>query len=447
MGGNEMHALMAELYLLPRSLTGEGVRRTLARLRAELPLEIREVPSGTRVFDWTVPPEWNIRDAYIKDGLGRRLVDFRESNLHVVSYSLPVDRRMPLQELLPQLHTLPEHPDWIPYRTSYYRETWGFCLSQRRLEALEDGEYEVRIDSTLEPGSLTYGELFLEGRSDEDVLISCHCCHPSLANDNLSGIAVAVALARALRDRKTRYGYRFVFAPATIGPIVWMATQPDSAARVRHGLVLACLGDPGASTYKRSRRGDALIDRAAEHVLASSGQPYRIDDFVPYGYDERQYCSPGFDLPVGRLTRTPNGEYPEYHSSADDLSLVTAAALEDSLTKCLAIVDILEHDGCYRNLSPYGEPQLGRRGLYEGLAGRAELPGYEMALLWVLNQSDGSQSLLDIATRARLPFETIRSAAGRLQEAGLLAAVAAPDHQASLNPSGSAGPHREEPLL
>jgi aminopeptidase-like protein len=421
--GDVMHALIRELYPICRSITGDGVRQTLERLKADVPLSVREVASGTEVLDWTVPAEWNIRDAYIRNSQGERVVDFREHSLHVMSYSVPVHTRMSLEELVPHLHTLPDRPDWIPYRTSYYREAWGFCLTERQKQRLSEGTYEVCIDSTLAPGSLTYGELLIEGASRDEVLISVHCCHPSLANDNLSGVALAVALAKHLKARRNRYSYRFVFVPASIGPIVWLAENPNASTAIRHGLVLACVGDAGNVTYKRSQQGNAEVDRAAAHVLKLSGAPHRIDDFVPYGYDERQYCSPGFDLPVGRLTRTPNGEFPEYHTSADDPEFVKPESLADSLAVCISILDVLERNCRYVNLAPYGEPQLGRRGLYRGLAGGNALPASELALLWVLNQSDGTRSLLDIAERAGMAFDAIADAADRLEQAGLLRTV------------------------
>ena len=417
--GAAMHALISELYPVCRSITGEGLRETLRRLQKLVPLELREVPSGTHVFDWTVPKEWNIRDAWVADAQGDRVIDFRRHNLHVVNYSVPVRRRMTLADLRPHLHTLPDHPDWIPYRTSYYAEAWGFCLTHRALESLPEGEYEVCIDATLEPGHLTYGELFLPGTTTDEILFSCHSCHPSLANDNLAGTAVAVWLARHLAAMPRRHGMRFLFIPGTIGSITWLARNEATVGRVRHGLVLSCLGDPGRPTYKRSRRGDALVDRAAAHVLRHGGE-HELLDFVPYGYDERQYCSPGFDLSVGCLTRTPNGRFQEYHTSADDLDFVCAEALEDSLARALGIVEVLEHDAAYTNLSPKGEPQLGRRGLYRNTGGSTP-PGFEMALLWVLNYSDSCHTLLDIADRAGLPFGLIRQAVGTLRGAGLLA--------------------------
>ena len=359
-----MHELIRELYPICRSITGDGVRETLAIVGRNVSLDLTEVPSGTDVLDWTVPREWNIRDAWIKDGDGKRVVDFRESNLHVVSYSTPVHATMRRDELDSHLHSLPDRPDWVPYRTSYYNETWGFCLSENQRKALNDDEYEVCIDSDLSNGHLTYGECIVPGASGREVLISSHVCHPSLCNDNLAGIAIAVHLARHLQDLALRYTYRFVFAPGTIGAITWLARNPDVTARVDHGLVLTCAGDPAPFTYKRSRRGDAQIDRAAAHVLDHLGPGNTVVDFHPYGYDERQYCSPGFDLGVGCLMRSHHGQFPEYHTSADNLDFVHPDALAGTLEACLRIVDVLEHDGHYRNLSPYGEPMLGRRGLY-----------------------------------------------------------------------------------
>ena len=394
--GRQMHSLAAELYPIPRSLTGDGVRRTLATLGKLIPLQIHEVPTGTPVLDWTIPKEWNIREACIRDPSGRRVVDFEDSNLHVLGYSVPVSSRMPLGELKEHIFTLPDHPEWIPYRTSYYSEAWGFCMSHRQLEELPPGQYEVHIASTLEDGSLTYGECYLEGQTSDEVLVSCHVCHPSLANDNLSGIVVATELARLAASATRRHSYRFLFVPGTIGSITWLARNEERTAAIKHGLVLTCVGDPGHSTYKRSRRGNADIDRATEHVLAHSG-PHAIQDFFPYGYDERQYCSPGFDLPVGCLMRTPHGAFPEYHTSADDLALIRPEHLADTLAKVLSVFDVLERNATYLNLRPKGEPQLGRRGLYGAIGGHADRRTEELAMLWVLNQSDGSRSLLDIA--------------------------------------------------
>ena len=352
------------------------------------------------------------------------MIDFRDSNLHIVSYSVPIRARIPLSQLRERLHSLPEFPDWIPYRTAYYSDSWGFCLSKTTLDGFEDGEYEVVIDSTLEDGSLTYGEYFLQGESSEEFLISCHCCHPSLCNDNLSGISLAAALAREISGWKRRYSYRFLFIPGTIGSIAWLAQNQESLSSIRHGFVVACVGDPGPSCYKKSRRGDAEIDRAVLHVLRHSGEDYRIAEFSPYGYDERQYCSPGFNLPVGSLTRTPHGQYPEYHTSADNLDLVKPESLENSYKKYIEVIELIEQNRTYENTNPKGEPQLGRRGLYSEFGGRKDATEFEHALLWTLNLSDGSNSLLDIAERSGFKFRSIKEAAEALVRHGLLAEIA-----------------------
>lgn len=421
--GERMHRLIGELYPICRSLTGDGVRRTLERIGTEIPLKIEEVPSGTEVFDWTVPREWNIRDAHISNLAGERVIDFRRCNLHVLGYSVPVAERVSRAELGAHLFSLPDHPDWIPYRTSYYDDAWGFCVSERQREALTDPEYDVVIDSSLVQGSLTYAECLLEGETADEVLISCHVCHPSLCNDNLSGISVATSLARTLADLPRRYSYRFLFIPGTIGSITWLALNRARVERIKHGLVLTCVGDPGNSTYKRSRRGDAEIDRATAHVLGHSGQDHEVQDFSPWGYDERQYCSPGFDLPVGCLMRTPHGRFPEYHTSADDLELVRPEALADSFAKCLRVFGVLEQNRTYQSTNPLCEPQLGKRGLYDAIGGRANREQAQMAMLWALNQSDGTRDLLEIATRASMPFEPIAEAAMTLREHGLLVEV------------------------
>lgn len=419
-----MHALLAELYPLGRSLTGRGLRATLQRLGAEAPLQIDEVASGTPVFDWTVPDEWTIDEAYLEHESGHRVVDYRAHNLHVVGYSRPVDRWLTLDELRPHLHSLPEHPDWIPYRTTYYKDDWGFCLAHRQYERLSPGRYRAVIRSALAPGSMSIGQCVLRGDTSDEVLIFAHTCHPSLSNDNLSGLVVAIRLAAYLEQCATRYTYRFVFAPATIGSIAWLALHFSQLHRVRHGLVLSLLGDRGPLNYKRSRFGQAAIDRAATQVLQRQHPGGRIIDFSPWGYDERQFGSPGIALPVGRLTRTPNGEFPEYHSSADNPDFVTASSLGESWLACLRIVHRLERDVCYRNLSPYGEPQLGRRGLYRSTGGHQSVPDQQMAMLWLLNQSDGSTGLIEIAERSGLPFDSLCRAADDLVGAGLLTAEA-----------------------
>jgi aminopeptidase-like protein len=416
----EMVRFIADLYPICRSITGDGVRETLRRVQRRIPIEIHEVPSRTQVFDWNVPREWNIRDAWIKDPQGRKIVDFQRLNLHVLNYSVPVHAKLPLSELKPHLFTLPDQPDLVPYRTSYYKEAWGFCLTHNQLLSLEEGEYEILIDSTLEDGSLTYGELHLPGETTQEILISCHVCHPSLCNDNLSGLAVCTFLVEALARMPRRLSYRFLFIPGTIGSITWLALNEEKTKNIVGGLVAANLGDPGNFHYKKSRYGFGDVDRAVLQVLDASGETYSVENFVPFGYDERQYNSPGFKLRVGSLTRTPYGRYPEYHTSADNLDLIKPESLAGSLRIYLAVMGALDGNRRYLNLNPKCEPQLGRRGLYRTIGGDDEGRQKELALLWVLNLSDGEHGLLDIAEQSRMPFEAIREAAEALLEVGLL---------------------------
>lgn len=418
--GAELYDRIQRLYPICRSITGAGVRETLRLIGEEIEIVTQEIPTGTAVYDWTVPQEWNIRDAYIKSSAGERVVDFHSSNLHVVSYSVPVQKRLTLSALRSHLHSIPEYPDWIPYKTSYYARDWGFCLAHRQLESLREGEYEVCIDSSLDDGHLTLGQCVLPGRQSDEILVSCHVCHPSLCNDNLSGVSVAVTLARLLANVARRYTYRFLFIPGTIGAITWLALHEKAAARIRHGLVLACVGDRGKLTYKRSRIGSAPIDRTVLHVLQQSGEEFNVVDFSPYGYDERQYCSPGFNLPIGVLSRTPHGRFPEYHTSADNIDFMDPRSLADTLTKCLSILEVLEGDETLLNRNPKCEPQLGRRGVYGSTGGHGGGREAELALLWVLNFSDGYHTLLDIAERAGCSFGTIRAAADTLCAHGLL---------------------------
>ena len=421
--GRKMHALIAKLYPICRSITGNGVRETLHIIRQYIPLIIHEVPTGTTVFDWTVPKEWNVRDAYIKNGLGQKVIDFQESNLHLISYSVPIKKKMFLTELKDHLFTLPDRPGWIPYRTTYYKEDWGFCLSHNQLLELKDEEYEVCIDSSLTAGSLTYGEYYLPGATEDEVLISCHICHPSLCNDNLSGISLATYLAKYLSVLSLRYSYRFLFIPGTIGAITWLSLNENRVFRIKHGLVVAGVGDSGRITYKKSRRGDAEIDRAVIQVLKESEEDYEIIDFFPYGYDERQYCSPGFNLPVGCLMRTPYNRYSEYHTSADNLDFVKPEFLEDSLLKYLEVLNIIENNRRYLNQYPKCEPQLGKRKLYDGMEGKKKQAVDPLAMLWVLNMSDADHSLLDIAMLGQLKFGDVQLAAHALLEKNLLKEV------------------------
>jgi aminopeptidase-like protein len=418
--GIGMYDLIAKLYPICRSITGDGVRQSLHILQKLIPLVVNEVPTGTRVFDWTIPKEWNVRDAYVKNSLGEKVIDFQVSNLHLLNYSIPIHRKMSLSDLREHLFTLPEQPDLIPYRTSYYKENWGFCLSYNQLKQLGDGEYEVFIDSSLENGYLTYGEYYLPGEVEDEVLFSCHTCHPSLCNDNLSGIALASFLAKHLSSHTNRYSYRFLFIPGTIGSIAWLSLNEAKTHHIKYGLVISGVGDAGGMTYKKSRRSNAEIDRIAIHILSHVEQESKIEEFSPYGYDERQYCSPGFDLPVGRLTRTPFGKYAEYHTSADNLEFVKPSFLADSLGTYLKIVEVIENNKRYLNINSKCEPQLGKRGLYGNVGGEQDKKVDEMAMLWVLNLSDGTHTLFDIAERAKMEFPAIKNAAIALKQAGLL---------------------------
>jgi aminopeptidase-like protein len=421
--GEDAYALIERLYPICRSITGNGVRQTLAILGEHIPIEVSEVPSGTKVLDWVIPDEWNIEDAFVADASGRRVVDFGRSNLHVVNYSERVRVRMTLEELRPRLHTLPDRPDFVPYRTSYYERTWGFCLSQRQLETLGAGPFDVVVDSTLEPGALTYGEALVRGETDEEILVVTHVCHPSLCDDNLSGISVATLLARNLvAGKRPRRSVRFLFAPGTIGAIAWLARNEASLGRIRAGLTLTCLGDAHPFTFKRTLAGDTQVDRAVSHVLATSGLPYQVIDYFPYGYDERHFNSPGFRLPVGSLMRGRHGQFPEYHTSADDLDFVSAERLAESLGVLTRVVGVLDRDRRMRNTAPYGEPQLGTRGLYGALGGTA-IPDAQLVMLWLLALCDGEHSLLDVAIRSGTTFETVVATADVLAAHGLLVDV------------------------
>lgn len=423
--GERLHAHARALFPICRSITGAGLRETLAYIARHIPLAVTEVPSGTPVLDWTVPPEWTPRAATIRRLSGEAVVDFADHSLHLLQYSHAVDRVVPRGELDQHLHSLPDQPDLIPYRTAYYAQSWGFCLPHRTRLAMTDPEYRVMIDADVAPGSLSYGECVIPGSEAGEILLSVHSCHPSLANDNLSGIAVAIEFAKLWAARPHRLGLRIVFLPGTIGAITWLARNRERLPHVAHGLVLTCLGDAGSPTYKRSRRGDAAIDRAAAYALGELGHADRVQAFVPYGYDERQYCSPGFNLPVGCLMRSPNGSFPEYHTSADALDFIRPDALAGSLALLERVLAIAEADRPWRNTQPFGEPQLGRRGLYAkiggaGDAGSGAAAFDQVTMLWVLNQSDGGMSLLEIAERAGKPFDAVEAAAAALAEAGLL---------------------------
>jgi len=412
--------LIEKLFPLNRSITGNGVRETLSILLETIPLKINEVPSGTKVLDWEVPKEWNISDAWVKNSKGEKVIDFKNSNLHVLNYSVPVHKKVTIDELKDHLYTLPDFPDWIPYRTSYYNENWGFCLTHNELKKLDDTEYEIFIDSSLKKGSLTYGEYYIKGALEDEILISTHICHPSLANDNLSGIAVATNLAEQLSKMQLRYSYRFLFIPVTIGSITWLSLNEDKVKNIKYGLVLTLLGDENKFNYKKSRIGDSQIDKIVENHFRDSKIGYEILDFAPYGYDERQYCSPGFNLPVGRLSRSIHGEFPEYHTSADNLNFVKPDKLFESINSIMSIINIIEANKKYLNTKPKGEPQLGKLGLFKKVGGQSDAKEYQMALLWMLNMSDGNNSIVDISIQSGLKFNVLENAATALNKVKLL---------------------------
>ncbi|MEZ5412178.1 MAG: DUF4910 domain-containing protein [Acidimicrobiales bacterium] len=410
--------LMDDLFPLCRSLTGNGNRATLARVGKEIDLTIHEVPTGTPVLDWQVPNEWNLNRGRLWGPDGDLVADTDNCNLHVVGYSHAVKGELSLSQIANHLHSNPDMPWSVPYRTAYYAQTWGFCLPYDDHASLQPGFYTVDLDATLEPGALTYGELVVPGSTDREVLISTHICHPSMANDNLTGIAAAVALARWAMSAQRRLTYRFVFIPGTIGSITWLSRNRDVVPRIAHGLVVTGLGDPGPLTYKRSRRGDTGTDRVLARVLADRGG--QILDWYPYGYDERQYCSLGFDLPIGRLSRTMHGTYPQYHTSADDLSFVSAERVLAAVDVATEALELFDERRPLTNTSPEGEPQLGRRGLFAKIGGTIGNASKESTYLWLLSLADGDTDVVDVAARAGLPLDEVVLAASRLRDAGLL---------------------------
>ncbi|TMM49541.1 DUF4910 domain-containing protein [Sulfitobacter sabulilitoris] len=418
--GARIHAIAAELYPICRSLAGPGARATLDVVERQIALKRVETPTGTPAHDWATPLEWRVHDAWIRDPSGRVVVDFSDCNLHVLNYSVAFRGRMTLDALRSHIFTLPEQPDLIPYRTSYYEDQWGFCMRYADVEKLPaEGLYDVCIDAEHVVGAMSHGEHLIRGDTDREFVLTTHICHPSLANDNCSGIAVLTELAKTLAGRDLRWSYRFIFAPATIGALAWLARNPEVVDRIDHGLVVSCLGDAGGPNYKRSRRGDAPIDRAMAHVMTGAASTGTIRDFAPEGYDERQFCSPGYDLPFGLLQRSIHATFPQYHTSADNLDFIRPEYLAASHDTILEAIEIIEADYCPLNLSPMGEPQLGRRGLYGPVGGGAQIFDID-AIRWVLNLADGCHSLLDIAERSGLRFRVVAAAAERLRQARLL---------------------------
>jgi aminopeptidase-like protein len=420
--GLRMHALATRLFPICRSLTGEGVRETLRIVRETLPgLTIHEAPTGTQAFDWTVPQEWSIRDAQVTGPDGTKVIDFKSSTLHVVSYSQAVNRRMPLAELQEHLHSLPAQPDAIPYRTSYYAPRWGFCLTDRVRRSLPEGEYHAVIDSTLADGSLTYADLVIPGETADEVLLSTYVCHPSMGNNELSGPVVTTFLADWIAGLPhRRFTYRIVFIPETIGSIVYLSRHLDHLkARVKAGYVVTCIGDDRCYSYLPSRNGDTASDRAAKHVLGHIAPDYRRYTFLNRGSDERQYCAPGVDLPIASVMRSKYGEYPEYHTSLDDLSLITPTGLQGGLEALQRCIETLEMDRRYR-ATVLCEPQMGRRGLYStlGTVGVSEAVATRMN---ILAYCDGQHGLLDLAEMTGIPIWDLQPYVDELLEHRLIA--------------------------
>ena len=443
--GNDMYELMERLYPITRSITGEGVRKTLKIFQDSIDLQIHEVTTGTKVFDWTVPEEWNIDDAYIMNKNGEKIVDFKKSNIHILQYSEKIEKKVGLEELKKHIFTLPEQPDTIPYRTSFYNKNWGFCMKHKEFLKLDDDEYAVNISSEHKDGSLTYGEFLIKGESTDEILISTYVCHPSLCNDNLSGPVLSLFLAKYFSKQKLHYSIRFLFIPETIGAITWLARNEDNVKNIKHGLVATCLGDSGNSTYKKTRDGDNIIDKIVEEVLIESGKPYKIMDFWPSGSDERQYCSPGFNLPVGSLMRTPYDMFDEYHTSEDNLSFMNKESLRDSFLKYIAVIKKLEdyflvdipkrkipenknsanNNPVFKNLIPKCEPQLGKRRIYDEIGGIKKQDSLEQkkAIQWILNLSDGKNSLRDIQARSGLNYDILLDMSELLLKKQLLSVV------------------------
>lgn len=420
----EIEKYFERLWPITRSLTGNGNRKSLIILSELIDLEITEVPCGTQCFDWNVPPEWNINEAWIKDSRGNKILDFSENNLHILGYSEPFQGKLSFEELKSHLYTLPEQPDLIPYLTSYYKRRWGFCLSNNHFLQLDQNEiYEVFIDSSLDDnGSMTIGEAIIKGKSDKEVLFSTYICHPSLASNELSGPLVSAFIYNNLKKlNNLKHTYRFIFVPETIGSIYSLSVKGEYWKKnLTAGFVITCIGDNGKFTYKRSRIGNSLPDRAVEIILKQTESDYNIVDFFPSGSDERQYCSPGFNLPVGSLMRTMYGRYPEYHTSADNKDFISFEAIEKSINKYLEVIDVIEKNDKYLNSMPYCEPQLGKRGLYPTLGSQKGTDEQVKAMMWILNLSDGTNDLITIAEKSNVPVKLLFPIVDKLIENGIL---------------------------
>jgi aminopeptidase-like protein len=419
------------LWPLNRSITGNGLRESLRILQELIPVELVEVPTGTKVLDWQVPLEWNIEDAYLLDPSGKKAVDFKKSNLHVINYSEPVESEMTLEELEPHLHSIREQPDAIPYITSYYRQRWGFCLTHNQRRMLTPGKYKAVIKSSLKSGAMTYGHLVLPSTEGEtrEILLTSYLCHPSMGNNELAGPICCALIYQQLKAMDTRrFNYRFVLAPETIGAIAYLAKYGDKMKQNCHaGYVITCCGTDHDFTYKMSRRGNTAADRCAIHALqhycASTKSKFQTVEFTPQGSDERQYCSPGYDLPVGSLMRAMYGTYPEYHTSLDSRELIRPESMLATVEVYMHALRSLEMNRTYLNTQPYGEPNLGSRGLYPTLSDVRERSDHLRLMLYILNMSDGKHDLCEIADRAGAPVWQAYSIAETLRQQNLLTAV------------------------
>ncbi len=419
-----MYSLLEELFPYNRSITGDGVRKTLDRISLEIPLKQTSVKSGSQVFDRTVPDEWNVKSAKIYAPDGSILVDFAKNNLYLMSYSVPVNKTMSLNELKEHIITDKSRPDSVPYSTSYYNLNWAFCLEYSFVEKMSEGNYHVEIDSSLKPGELIYGESFLDNNSKKTILISSYICHPSMANDSLSGVVTAVQLFKELKKlNNLKYNYRFLFVPETIGTICFLENNKSNIKEVtEYGLVATCLGDKGSFTYKESRDPTRKINKIVKYVFAKRNLSERIKEFCPIGSDERQYCSPGFDLSVGVLTRSMYGEFPEYHSSADNLDFVKEEYLQESLDIFLEIIKTYESNHIFKRNNPYCEPQMGKYDLYRrtGGAGKDEIDKLSQQRMWLLNYADGKTDLIELSEKSGFDIFELKSASEALIKNNLI---------------------------
>jgi len=458
--GNDMMKLMHDLFPICRSITGDGVRKTLEIINEYVLVEKFEISSGKKVFDWIIPDEWNITDGYIIDPNGEKIVDFKKLNLHVLNYSTPIDTIIELSELKKHIFTDPDMPERVPYVTSYYKKNWGFCMSHNQLLGLKDGTYKIKIDSVLKSGSLTFGEFFIKGKSEEEILISTYICHPSLCNDNLSGIVLCTMLAKFFKKIPLNHSVRFLFIPETIGAVTWLSLNEKNLHKIKHGLNISDIGNKGDLIYKKSRRGNAKVDIVVPEILNKTRTRSKIVKFFPYGSDERQFCSPGLNLPVGHLMRefydtSVNGvQKSGYHTSGDDFSIISQESLQEAFNICVKIIFELDNsqmmeqddteskdvsdsntrfrdDEYFYNLRPKCEPQLGKYNIYDEIGGMYNIKKKELkfAILWVLNYSDGNHSLQNIAKKSEIKLEIIRNAAEILKQKGLISEF----HNKSIN--------------